>query len=517
MSILKSSKFSDSMNVHGHTSAVNLNEGIVDGKPVDEVMTESTPLVGLAAKPSEYEGRESSPPEGSNQVVTEIDIAGREAPKIPRAEQSVTESTNDNLVLEGDNDKGVDSDGKGVGSDGKGVGSDGKGFEPFNMACQSTDEDKYQANVDSEYTKSINSLGVNLNFDDLDEQEFEDYRNIYSSLHHKETLGPTFTFIPTFQAILLGNLLAKTHFYSVPIESITSESSGSLLTDPKNESYYRKAKLYVSGIILRHLMSFACNSIYVEFHCFNKREVVQSSHIALNAFPIISKFNHSCCNNTVRLFYGNTLVLKATSFIPKGKEITDIYGYLYTLKPRASRQAVLRDWYHFECKCSACVDDLHQWHCTCERCEEALKIQTVLTSREKVKLDFFCMVLKCLRIGCNGVMNPVDEKCISCGHEFDLAFIKNISVLDIIKKRPLRLSTIRNTVIMSLERRLKNFHTSQRAIIDKGPITASITKSMEDLAFMLSYYSVISNRDLQLVLKYLTLLYLRQGSYIRSG
>ncbi|KAK8114407.1 SET and MYND [Apiospora kogelbergensis] len=72
--------------------------------------------------------------------------------------------------------------------------------------------------------------------------------------------------------------------------------------------------------------------------------------------PGLAMANHSCTPSAHVQFIGRRAVLKAYRFIQKDEEVTITYtGFDYH---RETRQKMLKEGYHFQCRCSRCEDNL---------------------------------------------------------------------------------------------------------------------------------------------------------------
>ncbi len=81
---------------------------------------------------------------------------------------------------------------------------------------------------------------------------------------------------------------------------------------------------------------------------------LDSMGAALYAAP--SLLNHSCRPNTVYLFNGRHLILKAVRDINPNEQL--FITYTDTLELWEERQDVLREKYKFTCLCERCSEDL---------------------------------------------------------------------------------------------------------------------------------------------------------------
>lgn len=73
-------------------------------------------------------------------------------------------------------------------------------------------------------------------------------------------------------------------------------------------------------------------------------------------FPkVASLINHSCNPNTGTVVKKDVQITIATKRIHPGEEICQVYQCHFADTPFAQRQSVLKELYHFQCQCKACV------------------------------------------------------------------------------------------------------------------------------------------------------------------
>ncbi len=76
--------------------------------------------------------------------------------------------------------------------------------------------------------------------------------------------------------------------------------------------------------------------------------------VALYSAP--SLLNHSCRPNTLELFNGQHLILKAVRDIGPGDQL--FIAYIDRLQLLSVRQTELRSKYNFTCACERCLEDI---------------------------------------------------------------------------------------------------------------------------------------------------------------
>ncbi len=78
--------------------------------------------------------------------------------------------------------------------------------------------------------------------------------------------------------------------------------------------------------------------------------------VALYCAP--SLLNHSCRPNTLPLYYGRQLVLKAVRDIGPDEQL--FITYTETMQLLSERQHHLQSTYNFTCACERCLEDINQ-------------------------------------------------------------------------------------------------------------------------------------------------------------
>ncbi|XP_033119969.1 histone-lysine N-methyltransferase SMYD3-like [Anneissia japonica] len=83
-----------------------------------------------------------------------------------------------------------------------------------------------------------------------------------------------------------------------------------------------------------------------------------------------SLINNSCDFNSVPVYFGKTVIIRAVGTIMKGEEIT--VAYTDILEPTFKRRHILREKYCFTCNCTRCENkelDAKMQSILCEKCE----------------------------------------------------------------------------------------------------------------------------------------------------
>nr|CAD7447407.1 unnamed protein product [Timema bartmani] len=182
-------------------------------------------------------------------------------------------------------------------------------------------------------------------FDENGQYVSQDYKNIYNIVTNTEKRSVADLFKRAVTAArILQCFENKSNFF-------TSFSSNELLPSD--------FKLFIGGLLLRHLQNLPCNAHEVSeaLRCESDGDVLKCVEIGAAAYATMSLVNHSCEPNVVRHSYRDTVVLRAIRLIKKGEQVLDNYGYHYALHEKEERQSHLKDQYYFICDCEACHDD----------------------------------------------------------------------------------------------------------------------------------------------------------------
>nr|CAD7411112.1 unnamed protein product [Timema poppensis] len=182
-------------------------------------------------------------------------------------------------------------------------------------------------------------------FDGNGQYVSQDYKNIYNIVTNTEKRSVADLFKRAVTAArILQCFENKSNFF-------TSFSSNELLPSD--------FKLFIGGLLLRHLQNLPCNAHEVSesLRCENDGDVLKCVEIGAAAYATMSLVNHSCDPNVVRHSYRDTVVLRAIRLIKKDEQVLDNYGYHYALHEKEERQSHLKDQYYFTCDCEACHDD----------------------------------------------------------------------------------------------------------------------------------------------------------------
>ena len=80
--------------------------------------------------------------------------------------------------------------------------------------------------------------------------------------------------------------------------------------------------------------------------------------LGVGLYSAPSLLNHSCRPNTLPMFNGRQLLLKAVRDIGPGEQL--FITYTDTLQLHSDRQSQLHSEYNFTCACERCLEDISQ-------------------------------------------------------------------------------------------------------------------------------------------------------------
>lgn len=172
---------------------------------------------------------------------------------------------------------------------------------------------------------------------------------------------------------------------------------------------------FIGGLLLRHIqfLQFNAHEIFeTELKKGQKLDQARTVFIGGGVYPTLSLFNHSCDPGVVRYFRGTKVVVRAIKRIPKGQNVAENYGPIFTVMNREERRAKLKLQYWFECQCTACREDWPSY----ERMEN-----NVFRFRCNAKNDAGQKINNC-----NNVIAVPDNtkqlmaRCLTCGQHTNL-------------------------------------------------------------------------------------------------
>jgi SET and MYND domain-containing protein len=161
-----------------------------------------------------------------------------------------------------------------------------------------------------------------------------------------------------------------------------------------------KIQLDVNHIV-DYLFKFSCNN-------FNISDG-EMRPIGIGLYPVAALINHSCAPNSVAVFEGTTVSIRALQHIPAGEEIS--ISYIEIGAPTLQRRATLAKHFFFVCHCPRCETDtpfMSGYRCVNPSCAG------VVLDSEGEKAE----------TGSNGSVatddkEPVQLKCNKCGKTHD--------------------------------------------------------------------------------------------------
>jgi len=120
----------------------------------------------------------------------------------------------------------------------------------------------------------------------------------------------------------------------------------------------QRAEIFVSSLILRHLMVAATNGLEMAECILKNNDITKFDIIPIGGaiFPTMSFFNHSCYPNAMRLGFQNQQVVRVIRNIPAGAEVNIDYGFDFYATPMEYRHKRALANYHFKCDCMACTN-----------------------------------------------------------------------------------------------------------------------------------------------------------------
>lgn len=113
----------------------------------------------------------------------------------------------------------------------------------------------------------------------------------------------------------------------------------------------------IAAVTLHHLRVFSnkIHSVSELLYIDNVSNNSKSVRIASAMYPSMSLFNHSCDASVSRHYHGTKMVVRSMRPMFTGEQIFDDYGALYLLQTRQERKARLKELFHFDCTCEACL------------------------------------------------------------------------------------------------------------------------------------------------------------------
>ncbi|XP_076624715.1 protein-lysine N-methyltransferase SMYD4 isoform X2 [Colletes latitarsis] len=142
-------------------------------------------------------------------------------------------------------------------------------------------------------------------------------------------------------------------------DCLVSKFSDSIFNSNFNISTNIDKQIYVSSLLLRHILQLICNghAIVKSNILLNENEssMEQQNIVAAGIYPSASMMNHSCDPNIINIFMDQYIIVRASKHIAINEEIFNCYGPHYRQMSRKERQKILKAQYCFTCKCNPCI------------------------------------------------------------------------------------------------------------------------------------------------------------------
>eukprot|EP00094_Tigriopus_californicus_P000931 TCALIF_00901-PA protein Name:"Similar to SMYD4 SET and MYND domain-containing protein 4 (Pongo abelii)" AED:0.00 eAED:0.00 QI:115/1/0.87/1/0.85/0.87/8/36/396 len=170
----------------------------------------------------------------------------------------------------------------------------------------------------------------------------DDYLNVFNLEGHDKEQNPDDELALATSSAFLLHFLKKSNYFPVP------SSKQAISSD----------ELLMARILYRFLQVSQYNTHQIsQMDNWDKTTGLTIRPIGFGLNPTLALFNHSCSPNTIRCNVGTKTNLISTQTIHAGAEITDSYSTLYQDQPRNERFNHLMNFYKFECRCKACLND----------------------------------------------------------------------------------------------------------------------------------------------------------------
>ncbi|XP_053596110.1 SET and MYND domain-containing protein 4 [Microplitis demolitor] len=237
---------------------------------------------------------------------------------------------------------------------------------------------------------ALKSLLISVETDDI--TRFNDVEELVTNI---DKLNPEDLILYSVTALMLTLYLKKyTNFFDAIdmkkclIDKFKTEN----LSFPLDNSSEESQKLFISCIILRHMLQLIANGHAITRLNLTTAEGAdvfeeQQQRIAVGIYPSASMMNHSCDPTIITTFSNDYLIVKAIKDVLTGEEVFNCYGPHFRRMPFDERQKSLKDQYRFDCKCKPCTDPtLKQFldrfdAVQCPKCSGPLEKSTTHLSR----------------------------------------------------------------------------------------------------------------------------------------
>lgn len=178
------------------------------------------------------------------------------------------------------------------------------------------------------------------------------YEQVFSLVTHENDTHVTDLFKYTLTSIMLGSFYIKL-----------------------NERSNKDDLIFVSTLILRHLLQTICNAhaitdlkddLDLKHQTYSREQIRYATAI----YPKVSLMNHSCDSNVISSFKedSSVIVVRASRDININEEIFNCYGPHYLKMSLPERKQSLLEQYHFVCLCPPCTNESKHSNLKCLKC-----------------------------------------------------------------------------------------------------------------------------------------------------
>ncbi|XP_062557082.1 SET and MYND domain-containing protein 4 [Armigeres subalbatus] len=208
-------------------------------------------------------------------------------------------------------------------------------------------------------TTAISTFDYNLeelkiHIESIDERTFNPLKLDWTAMEAKQVYSAIHC-LATNQNLRTPSDIVQRSVYSIIMsEMLFRKTEFGTLCD-NNESHD-----LIRSLLFRHAQTSPANMHSLMFTEYTPQGNEKYSQLFLGcgSFPILSKINHSCAPNLVRITLPNGNVIALLNRpIKKGGQLFDNYGYHHCLDSLDDRQSGLLGQYLFRCQCEACIQN----------------------------------------------------------------------------------------------------------------------------------------------------------------
>ncbi|XP_033229555.1 SET and MYND domain-containing protein 4-like [Belonocnema kinseyi] len=194
-------------------------------------------------------------------------------------------------------------------------------------------------------------------------QDTDKFNQVQSLVTNIDKLMPEDLIVYGITATMLTLYLYKyTDFFKVVDlnESFVRKFHDSSLSFEVDLTTEDGRRLYISSLLLRHMLQLICNGHAITRLNLtaSEKDKVATEHqdrVATGIYLSASMMNHACEPNIINSFWDQHLIVKATKDIAAGEEVLNCYGPHFRRMSKDDRQETLKNQYCFICKCEACT------------------------------------------------------------------------------------------------------------------------------------------------------------------